>query len=235
MESSQHKLKVQIEYYLSDENLQKDKFFHEKISNDPEGYLDIDHIMNCNKIKALNVTKDDVVSAVKHSNELELDNSNTKIKRKGNKHLPLLKLLNKKRKADESEEDDNDNEAKSLDPVILEIHSDKEVDFKWQIVQDEFKKLNPSLKVIYVRFNKDSGHVGVIKTEDLKFVEEFNIQGINFTVQKCEGDNLINFWKDHGNHFEFCLGKGKRNDHKNKKGRKDKNTLKKSVKLGNET
>jgi hypothetical protein len=30
------KLRVQIEYYLSDENLKGDKFFHEKISSDIE-------------------------------------------------------------------------------------------------------------------------------------------------------------------------------------------------------
>lgn len=29
-----HKLKIQLEYYLSDENLKRDRFFHEKISAD---------------------------------------------------------------------------------------------------------------------------------------------------------------------------------------------------------
>ena len=30
------KLRIQIEYYLSDENLKSDKFFHDKISSDNE-------------------------------------------------------------------------------------------------------------------------------------------------------------------------------------------------------
>lgn len=30
------KIKIQVEYYLSDENLGKDKFFHEQISKDPQ-------------------------------------------------------------------------------------------------------------------------------------------------------------------------------------------------------
>ena len=39
MENNQekiNKIKIQIEYYLSDENLGKDKFFHDSISKDPE-------------------------------------------------------------------------------------------------------------------------------------------------------------------------------------------------------
>ena len=31
-----NKLRIQIEYYLSDENLKGDKFFHDKISTDTE-------------------------------------------------------------------------------------------------------------------------------------------------------------------------------------------------------
>lgn len=35
-------IKVQMEYYLSDENLKKDSFFHQKISSDPQGYLSLE-------------------------------------------------------------------------------------------------------------------------------------------------------------------------------------------------
>jgi hypothetical protein len=41
MESNQSegKLRTQIDYYLSDENLKTDKFFHEKISEDKDVFI----------------------------------------------------------------------------------------------------------------------------------------------------------------------------------------------------
>jgi len=45
---------------------------------------------------------------------------------------------------------------------------------------------------------------------------------------------LIEFWKEHGNHFEFCIGKTKTFERK-KNNRQDKNRLKNPVTLGNET
>lgn len=106
------KLKVQIEYYLSDENLQHDKFFHDKITSDErvrltiyfEGYVDIDSLLNCNKIKTSGATKEQIIEATEQSPLLELSDSKNNIRRKDNKALPELKLLNKKRKSDKAEE-----------------------------------------------------------------------------------------------------------------------------------
>jgi hypothetical protein len=46
-------LRKQIEYYFSDKNLVQDDFFHKKISEDPEGWLDASMILGCRKVKAL--------------------------------------------------------------------------------------------------------------------------------------------------------------------------------------
>ena len=119
-----------------------------------------------------------------------------------------------------------------LNRIILEIHSDKEIDFKWKDINEEFKRINPKLNIIYLRFNKDSGHIGI--NGNGKWTEEFDLQNYHFTVKKCEGDNLIDFWKDHGSHFEMCVGKNK----KDKRGGKPKKqifTLKQNLKLGQET
>jgi hypothetical protein len=126
---------------------------------------------------------------------------------------------------------------------ILEISSDKEVEFKWKDIQDEFKLLNPKLNIVYLRFNKDNGHIGLFKNpdEELTYTKEFSLNGINFTVGKCEGDNLIDFWKIHGGHFEMCIGRSKgddrrRGDKRGKKGNKrDPNYLKAPVVLAGET
>ena len=229
-------LKSQVEYYLSDENLKRDKFFHEKISGDLEGYLDVDLIMMCNKIKQLNATKEEIISAIKLSKELEL--SGERVRRADSKPLPELKFLSKKTKR---KEEDGEKEEENFDPVILEISGDKEPDFKWKSIQDKYRELNPNLKIAYLRFNNLKGHIGAFNTQpELHFVENFEIEGVKFSVKRCEGDELINFWKEHGSHFEMCIGRNKRSDRKggrNDRGKekRDINYLKNAVTLGNES
>jgi len=60
-------IKKQIEYYFSDQNLKGDKFFHEKISAEPEGWLEMKLIQSCNKIKAFGVPDDVLLDALKES------------------------------------------------------------------------------------------------------------------------------------------------------------------------
>lgn len=237
------KLRVQIEYYLSDENLKTDQFFQEKIKSDPEGYLDVGLFDKCNKIKKLNVSKEQIVQAIKQSKDVELDSSEERVKRKDNKPLPELTLLNKKskRKEEDNEAVKEKDEAgeKSFDPVIYEIHSEKEVDFKWKKIQEELRALKPHLEIIYIRFNKNEGHLGLYKypNQEVDLPEKFTVEGFEFTIKKCEGDNLINFWKDHGSHFELCIGKNKKLEKKTKKDEKkrEENTLKEPLTLGDET
>ena len=50
-DEKQLEIKNQIEYYLGDENLKKDTFFRQLILSEANGYLDLDYIMKCNKIK----------------------------------------------------------------------------------------------------------------------------------------------------------------------------------------
>jgi hypothetical protein len=44
--------------------------------------------MNCNKVKELKLTIEDVVKSVKDSDQVEVDADNKKIRRKDNKALP---------------------------------------------------------------------------------------------------------------------------------------------------
>jgi hypothetical protein len=241
-------LKGQIEYYMSDENLKGDKFFHEKISSDSEGYVDIVNFLACNKVKKSGATSEDILKAVSTSTLLQV--SGDRVRRVDNKALPELKLLNKKTKREDTEgdgegekqtkQDRNDREQEeSFDPVILEIKADKEPEFKWKQIQDKFKALHPLLKTVYLRFNKDSGHIGVYNSQpELEFRSTFEIDGVNFTITKCEGDALIDFWKDHGGHFELCIGRNKDFDKRKKgghKGGKDFSALRNPVTIGDET
>jgi hypothetical protein len=60
-------IKKQIEYYFSDGNLQNDAFFHGKISEEKEGWLDFHWIQSCNKIKAMGQPTAVLIEALKDS------------------------------------------------------------------------------------------------------------------------------------------------------------------------
>jgi len=78
----------QVEYYMSDENLKGDQFFHEKISGNGEGWLPLNLILSCNKMKAMKATLEDVVKALEGS-KLELKDG-VSVRRPGNAPLPKL-------------------------------------------------------------------------------------------------------------------------------------------------
>ncbi|CAK9075184.1 unnamed protein product [Durusdinium trenchii] len=79
-------VRLQVEYYLSDENLKYDKFFHEKITADKDGWLELQLILSCNKMKNMRATKEDVIAALKES-KIELNEGQTALRRPGNAAL----------------------------------------------------------------------------------------------------------------------------------------------------
>ena len=234
-------IKIQMEYYLSDENLKKDQFFHQKILSNSEGYIDLDYFLKCNKVKNAGWTKEELKEGIKESKEIELDNTTEKVRRINNKELPELLLLNKKRKKDENEDEkeekEENEENESIDPTILKVTSTEETKIKWKDILSEFQKENPNLKVVYGRFKINEGHFAILikPDEELKFKDSLKINDEVFKVEKCEGEDLIEFWKNHGSHYEQCVKshdkKGKKN---NKKGKKDKTFLENPVNLGGE-
>ena len=80
------KIKTQIEYYLSDKNLAKDKFFREQIEKSKDGYFAMSHILNCNQVKTNKWTIKDITAACQDSTEIEIKGE--MIRRVGNKPLP---------------------------------------------------------------------------------------------------------------------------------------------------
>lgn len=78
-------LKTQVEYYLSDNNLKKDRFFHTKISTAKEGWIPISLILNCNKVKSLGATANSIAEAVESSDKVEVSMDKKQIRRTDNK------------------------------------------------------------------------------------------------------------------------------------------------------
>ena len=83
-------IKKQIEYYLSDGNLSRDKFFREQIETDKAGWVSIAHFLNCNKVKQMKISSEQIADACADSTDLEVSEDKTKIRRKENKALPPL-------------------------------------------------------------------------------------------------------------------------------------------------
>ena len=210
-------IKEQIEYYLSDKNLEHDSFFHQKISENSNGYLDLELLLKCNKIKNAGWTLDEIKEGIKLSNNIELDKDEKKVRRKDNKPLPELVLLAKKRKKEKKEE------KEEKEPIVLIFNCKEPNESKWKDVCNKFQEENKELDIIYKRFKDTTGHIVVRPNEnkeEIKFKDKFICDDIEYEVKKCESDDLINFFKDHGEHYQMCI-KSKKN--KNNKGKKSKN------------
>ena len=246
-------IKEQIEYYLSDANLEKDYFFHDIISSNQDGYLDLKYILKCNKIKNKGWTKEDLKKGIILSNSIELDKTGEKVRRKDNLELPELLFLEKKRKkpnkpkkeeqktskkGENDDKSDKKEKKERKDPLILKITCKEKSSSSWKQIFEEFKKLNKELDVIYGRFKETEGHIGVIlknnqKVETATITNKFKLDNIEFTVEKCENEDLINFWKEHGSHYEYCVGLRERHEKtKEEKSKKKKKYFEKPVKLG---
>ena len=83
-------VKKQIEYYMSDANLARDRFFREQIQTDTEGWVEVAHFLNCNKVKQMGISSEQIAAACKDSELVDVDESGKKIRRKGNATLPPL-------------------------------------------------------------------------------------------------------------------------------------------------
>ena len=199
----------------------------------------MEYILQCNKVKKNKWTKDQIIESLKESEKVELNEAKTKIRRKGNKVLPPLneeKLMNRKRNR-ENEQKSNSNKNS---PIILTFSSDKDTDIKCEEIESKYKSINPSLSVIYTKFNKNEGHFaflppGVgenekIDKEKINFVKEFDIEGIKFKVKLCEGEELDKFLKENKSQIDMCTSKAK----KKKEKKKGNTLLKEAVFLGDE-
>lgn len=200
------KLKTQIEYYLSDANLEKDQFFNNLINDSEDRSVSIEVLLNCNNIKKLTTERSKIVEAIRQSDVLKLNSNSTKFFRL-NSHIPELKLLNKKREEDKSYSKSSD-PAEKDEVVIYLLKASKISEIKWKSIQDEIISKNPSIVISYLRFSSDSGHIGILKSNTIHLkTTTVQVEDVEFTVTKAEGDELIDFWKCHGQHLKMCLNK----------------------------
>lgn len=186
-EDKAQKIREQIEYYLSDSNLRHDKYFHDLITATPEGYIPMDTLFKCKKIKELDVDASQIVEALKTSTEAEAEETRG-VRRSLNRAVPQLQVTAKPKK------------AKLPEPVtvILGITLPEETKTTWKELRDSFRSKFVDIEVTYVRLSAHEGNIGVSgKTPADKLaqmeIEGFDVKGTHAAVKKLDGDDLLEF------------------------------------------
>ncbi len=222
--ASKAEIKKQVEFYLSDSNLSRDKFFNEKLAESKEGWLDLTHILACNKVKAMGIAAKDIAEAIKDSTQLEVDSSGLKIRRKGGKPAPELLKKRDSKGASKEEEKKEDEGLPQLDargnpvlsnsdfenPIIIHFkveNAQGEFKVNWKEVETAVKNAFPHLKIIYSRADPLEGDLAVsshrINNAELAKLSEakLKIQGQDFAFSKTAGEELKTFWQKQGGHY----------------------------------
>mmetsp|Transcript_54456 Transcript_54456/g.129774 ORF Transcript_54456/g.129774 Transcript_54456/m.129774 type:complete len:558 (+) Transcript_54456:85-1758(+) len=73
-DSRREAIREQVKFYLSDENLSRDAFFHELISNVDGGWVALSTILSCRRMQQMKVVEDEVLDSLKGVEWLEIRN-----------------------------------------------------------------------------------------------------------------------------------------------------------------
>jgi len=172
-------VRKQVEYYLSDDNLKYDKFFHDKISEDKEGWLAMSLVLSCNKMKAMRATKEDVLGALKDS-KIEIKDAGTHIRRPGAAALPELQSRPQHQKK---------NQAHAHDGGVVCIFKEIPEEQSWMQIKEKLReKLPDKVNLWYVSEVTDKNTCIVCSApfeDDMKFFEEIKLE-IGGSTLKCQ-------------------------------------------------
>lgn len=224
-------IRTQVEYYLSDSNLARDSFFNGKIREDPQGFIDLQFILNCNKIKTMAVSKETIVAAVKSSTEVELDETGNRIRRKGSKPVPELSAKNAPKKlkieaaatigkrtdgpgategATAAKDDEEEAEVQASGEFIPLILFIKETSHLDKVIGKEFEKdlsAHLGIEVAFARIGKYDGNVVLdrsLVTQEIadRLLEKgFEYQGQKVVFEVGSDKDKKEFMRNHGRHI----------------------------------
>jgi len=211
-------IQKQVEYYLSNDNLKHDEFFHKMIKESPTASVPIDALLNCNKLKKLNATKDQIVSALTNSTQIQVTSDASGVKRSSEEDLPeyeprpskKIKGEKGEKKAKENKEGDEE-ESSTFEPKIFKITlSQASEEAKWDKVEKEIEAAI-GMKIGYTRLNGTEGHFAVnfndlnAEGKEKILAAQVKIGEIDVKIEECGGDDLKEFQEQHGGHLNMCL------------------------------
>ena len=171
-------LRTQIEYYFSDDNLRRDKFFNSKISSSPEGWLDITLLLSCKKVASMHATAEDIIASISES-DLVVSEDQKCIRREA--AVPALAVSAEKGK----------NQFEGGCVISL---TEIPAELKWFPIKQELEKMG--LKVTYAGNVDSTTHSCVILLSpfegdvDRCRSLELSVEGSSMKVALLEGDAL---------------------------------------------
>merc|ERR1719313_606293 len=165
-------IRKQVEYYFSDMNLVRDKFFHDKISSDKEGWLDAKLILSCNKIKAMNIEASDIVSALGEAAlETKTDDTSTWVRRT----QPLPKLDEKAMLPRHNEK----KKATAHDGGVIIRVSEIPEEITWAPIKNRLREIMPEgVKVMFATNVTEKNECTVLFgpfDNDIEFCEKLKL------------------------------------------------------------
>lgn len=178
-------VRKQVEYYMSDENLKGDQFFHEKISANAEGWLPLSLILSCNKMKAMKATLEDVIKALEGS-KLELKDT-AFVRRPANAPLPKLEARQQHPKK---------SSIHAHDGGVIAVVKAVPEDVPWVQVKEKVKEKLPEKVNIWFCSEVNDKRECIVSCApfegDVKFFEELQLDfdGKSVKTEIANGDVL---------------------------------------------
>ncbi len=203
--SKVQKLRSQVEYYMSDQNLKNDKFFHHALKTAPERLIPVELLMNCKKIKQHSPSNEEIIKAIEDSSYLKMNEDKTRFGRL-NRHLPILRdrmifvTLDKEYTKNQSEIDLGDKFI-HFTPFIIRFKTEKRITMKNHEFRKKLKKAMecdiPFIKLYHKKGNLVFNHNKMDHNQIGELIEkkEFKLRDYVLVMEKLDEENT-KLWLD---------------------------------------
>ena len=186
-------IRTQVEYYLSDINLKRDRLFYSRIGKAEGGFIPLHLLLKCPKLLELTESIEEIAQAIAVSGELELNSDRTEVRRVHNRPLPPFHLPLKR----------------TFQPphptvTVLRLVPSKSTLLPWRTVQSAFSS---QFSCEQMGYTDDEGYVVLPGDTDESVLGAIISTGISIgsaviPVQRVKNGELLRFWKLHGSHYE---------------------------------
>lgn len=213
----QTKLQRQIEYYLGDDNLKNDEFFHSELSKADDGLIPLTILTNCKKIQMLNPTTEQLKEAIKASDALVISEDGERFGRK-TRRLPKLRTSTLVVLTDENEAEIMANKEMIEDenvvlfkPVIIGFKCDQGIYYNNRELEKRLSK-DLGLEVSFVKTNKKNGVmvINMLKAES-KTLEELldkkslRLKKFQFNLNRLDNEEVKTWLENNKKDMELAL------------------------------
>lgn len=204
-------IRKQIEYYLSDANLERDSFFHNLISTSKNESIGIDYFLKCKKIEELKATPKEIVEAIAGSTLVEGTEADG-VRRKSSKPLPVLKARKQVQTNENSASGANNAErdSKRFEYLVYDLIPSGDIAEKARDLQSKVSVLL-GFEIPLLRATKREGNIVLNRLtatpeQKQKVKSGFELGGIKYTTKELvTTPDIENFYKKHKHHVDKIL------------------------------